>query len=98
IGVAAESALVYSLAGKYTSFRAEVGVDDEVGPEGTGVFQVFLYNVKKVDSGVRTGASATKLVSIDLTGARALKLVTSEGGDDTNFDHGDLCQAQRAHL
>ena len=50
-------ALVYSLAGKYTSFRAEVGVDDEVGPAGTVVFQVFVDNVKKFDSGVMTGAA-----------------------------------------
>src|SRR5204863_106752 len=59
LGVHSSSAVVYALAGKFRSFVADVGVDDECGNSGSVVFQVFVDGVKVFESPKMTGASAT---------------------------------------
>ena len=47
-GVPANSDLAFNLAGiGYKAFAAAVGVDDEVGNNGSVIFQVFVDGVKK---------------------------------------------------
>ena len=77
-----------------TSFTAQVGIDDEVGANGSVVFQVFGDTTKLYDSGVMTGATATKSVSVDLTGKTSLGLVITNGGDNVDYDHGDWADAK----
>ncbi len=62
LGVHAASELVYPLGGQCKVFTASVGVDDEVGDNGSVVFQVFADGTKLFDSGKMTGASATQNV------------------------------------
>ena len=57
---------------------ADVGVDDEVGSGGSVVFQIFVDDIKVYDSGVMTGATATKSVSIDVTGHSKMQLVVTD--------------------
>ena len=82
----------YNLAGRCTRFTADVGVDDEVGVNGSVTFQVWADGTKLWDSGVMTGASATRTVGpggVDVTGKQQLQLVVTDGGDNINADHGD---------
>lgn len=92
-GVHAPSELKYSLAGtdnaKCVRFKAQVGVDDEVGNRGSVVFQVWGDGEKLYDSGVMTGASATKQVSVDLRGKSTFRMVVTDAGDGKSYDHAD---------
>lgn len=96
IGVHAPSEVRYILNGSCTAFSAMVGVDDEVGALGSIVFEVWTDGVKRYDSGVVTGATTARSVSVNLAGASQLTLIVSNGGDDANYDHGDWTDAQVA--
>jgi glucose/arabinose dehydrogenase len=93
LGVHAPSDVRYTIAG-CTRFKADVGVDDEVGSLGSVVFQVFSGAVKIYDSGAMTGASATAQVDIPITGVTDLRLVVTGTGDGIDYDHADWAQAR----
>ena len=88
LGVHAASEIRYSIAG-CSSFTAQVGVDDEVGDNGSVVFQVWADTIKVFDSGVMTGASPTQSVNVSLTGRSELRLIVTSGGDNLFYDHAD---------
>ncbi|MFB9990754.1 NPCBM/NEW2 domain-containing protein [Deinococcus oregonensis] len=92
-GVHAPSELKYSLAGtdnaRCVRFKAQIGLDDEVGTQGSAVFQVWGDTGKLYDSGLMTGASATQQVSVDVRGQSTLRLVVTDGGNGKSFDHAD---------
>lgn len=94
LGVHAQSEIMYDLAGKYTRFQSEVGIDDEVGSAGSVVFQVLVDDVVRFDSGVVTGSTATKPFDIDVAGAGSLKLVVTDAGDGNDSDHADWANAR----
>lgn len=94
LGVHAGSDIIFPLGGAYTTFIADVGVDDEVGSSGSVVFQVYADGVLLFDSGVMTGASATKPVRVDVTGRQALRLVVGPGTDGRGYDHADWAGAK----
>lgn len=88
-GVHAGSSMSFALGGRCRIFMAKVGVDDEVGDQGSVVFQVFADGAKIYDSGRVTGRSATKALIVRVGGTRELRLVVTDGGDGANADHGD---------
>jgi hypothetical protein len=93
-GTHANSEVLVNLSGGYTTFMADVGVDDEVGSAGSVVFQIFLDDIKVYDSGVMTGASTTKSVSIDVTGHSKMQLIVTDAGDGMDNDHADWANAR----
>jgi parallel beta-helix repeat protein len=93
LGVHAPSDIRYALNGACSVLTAVVGVDDEV-PYGTVVFQVLADGVKRFDSGVMSGASPSRNVTVDIGGVKELALIVSNGGDDSSYDHGDWANAQ----
>ena len=92
LGVHALSDIQYAI-GSCTNFTSVIGIDDEVGGNGSVIFQVLLNGVKQYDSGVMTGADAAKSVSLNLTGISQLELVVAVGATQ-NFDHADWANAQ----
>ncbi|HVT88874.1 MAG TPA: NPCBM/NEW2 domain-containing protein, partial [Tepidisphaeraceae bacterium] len=96
LGVHANSTLIFNLNGQYTQFLSDIGVDDEVGNNGSVVFQVYLDGSATpiYDSGVMTGATATKQVVVDVTGKSQLKLVVTDSGNGNNYDHADWANAR----
>ncbi|THF67853.1 hypothetical protein E7T06_19170 [Deinococcus sp. Arct2-2] len=91
-GTHAGSELRFSLKGTdatCTRFVSQIGIDDEVGTRGSVVFQVYLDGQNAYDSGVMTGASATKTIDLDLTGKQELRLVVTDAGNGISFDHAD---------
>jgi Domain of unknown function (DUF4347)/NPCBM/NEW2 domain/Glucose / Sorbosone dehydrogenase/FG-GAP-like repeat/Calx-beta domain len=95
LGVHAASDITYSLVGgNYTNFTSDVGVDDEVGSNGSVVFQAWTDGVKVYDSGTMTGSSATKTASVDLTGKQNLRLLVLNGSDNNDYDHADWANAR----
>lgn len=93
LGTHANSEVRYGISG-CTRFQASAGVDDEVGANGSVLFQGYLDGVKAYDSGLVTGASATKDIDLDTTGKSELRLVVSNGGDDGSYDHADWANAR----
>ena len=94
LGVHASSEVTVALGGAYKTFLADVGVDDEVEDRGSVVFKVLVDGATMFDSGVMTGSSETKNVSVDVTGKQELKLVVDIGGDDDASDHADWARAR----
>ena len=93
LGVHAASDIQYAIS-NCTNFQSDIGVDDEVGANGSVDFQVFLNGNNAYDSGVMTGSSATKQINLDLTGKTQLELVVTNGGDNIDYDHGDWAGAR----
>lgn len=94
LGVHANSSLVYNVGAQCNSFTAQIGVDDEVGSNGSVVFQVFVDGVKRFDSGTMTGSSTTQSVNVDIRGAEKLKLVVTDAGNGIDYDHADWADAK----
>jgi hypothetical protein len=94
LGTHASSEILVNLNGQYTTFLADVGVDDEVGAAGSVVFQVYVDDIKVYDSGVMTGASATRSVNIDVTGHAKMQLIVTDAGDGMDSDHADWANAR----
>jgi hypothetical protein len=64
-------------------------VDDEVGSRGSVVFQVYADGSKLYDSGVMTGAGATKSLKVSVAGKKELKLVVTDAANGLSYDHAD---------
>ncbi len=94
LGTHAYSEVTVPLNSAYSSFKSDIGVDDEIGNQGSVVFQVFADGTKIYDSGVMYGATATKSFTVDVTGKNQLKLIVTNYGDNGNYDHGDWAGAQ----
>jgi hypothetical protein len=94
LGVHAGSTVIYNLNGQYTQFLSDIGVDDEVGSNGSVNFQVYLDNMLAYDSGRMTGVSTTKSIALNVGGKNQLKLVVTDSGDGAAFDHADWANAR----
>ena len=60
------------------------------------MFQVLVDGVQRYDSGVMTATTASKTVSVSVTGGSELRLLVTAGGDGSVADHGDWADAQVA--
>jgi hypothetical protein len=94
LGVHANSVITYDISCGYERFKSDVGVDDEVGGQGSVVFQIYVDGDKQFDSGTMTGTSATQSVEVDVTGASELRLVVTDAGDGIGYDHADWANAR----
>lgn len=94
LGVHAPSDLTFDLGRKYKRFRADVGVDDEIADNGSVQFFVYADDVLVFDSGVMTGAMPAQKVDISVGFTQVLRLIVTNGGDDTSYDHADWAAAR----
>jgi hypothetical protein len=94
LGVHAYSDVRFNLNGQYTTFTAMVGIDDYVGNQGSVVFEVWKDGVRAWSSPLLTGRDAAVPVNVDVTGARELRLVVTDGGDWIGWDHADWADAK----
>lgn len=94
LGAHARSDVRYAVNGACSTFRADVGVDDEVGSTGSVVFQVWGDGTKLFDSGKMTGATATKSVDVNIAGKKELALILTDAGDGFGYDHADWADAR----
>jgi len=93
LGVHALSDVRFAIS-NCTRFKAAVGVDDEVGSNGSVVFEVYSGTAKIYDSGTMTGTSATKQVDLDISGVSDLRLVVGNANGSVAYDHGDWAEAR----
>ncbi len=96
LGVHARSEVQVTLDRACSRFLSSVGVDDEVGSNGSVIFKVYADNTKIFDSGVLRGSSPTRNVDLDVRGVTGLRLVVTDGGDGIGWDHADWADARLA--
>ncbi|MGW7574563.1 NPCBM/NEW2 domain-containing protein [Streptomyces sp. NPDC054765] len=89
LGAHADSEITYPLGGTCSTLSVDVGIDDEVGANGSVVFQIYRDGTKVADSGLMTVGQSAKHLTADLTGGTELRLVVTDGGNGNNSDHAD---------
>ncbi|AGL16766.1 beta-galactosidase [Actinoplanes sp. N902-109] len=89
LGTHATSDIQLYLGGGCTRFTAAAGVDDEQNGGGSVSFQVLADGRPLVTTPVLRGGAAATPIDVDVTGAQALELVVSDGGDGNGSDHAD---------
>ena len=94
LGVAVNSEILYNLDGQYSTFFSDIGIDDYSGKKGSATFEVWVDGDKVYDSGKMMHTTNARSVSIDVSGAQSLKLVTTDAGDGGNSDHSDWAGAR----
>jgi fibronectin type 3 domain-containing protein len=95
LGVRANSDVIYNLAGQYTSFISDLGIDDEVGASGAAEFQIFADGNKIYDSGstLLAGGGVVGHIVVNVTGVSSLDLRVIDGAGNAN-DHADWAAAR----
>ncbi|OAB47379.1 NPCBM/NEW2 domain-containing protein [Paenibacillus antarcticus] len=90
VGVHANSEVVYDIEGKgYDFFESYIGIDQAVkGQASSATFEVFVDGEKLLNSEVFGSGTEHEFVKIPVTGAREIKLVTTDAKDNGNgSDH-----------
>jgi hypothetical protein len=90
----ARSDLVYLIAGRYSRFRAWVGVDlaSSQAKEVTARFQIYADGIKLFDSGTMKTETPAVLVDIDVTTVNVLRLIVTYVG--AYAEHVDWAEAE----
>ena len=94
LGTHAPSRFALSIGGRARRLIARVGVDDEVGPNGSVEFQVVGDGKVLWSSGRMTGSDVAKELDVDLAKVRELELVATDAGDGQVGDHADWLEAK----
>jgi hypothetical protein len=94
LGTHANSEIRYALAGGAGHFRAEVGLDQEVGSNGSVRFEVWLDGNLLFQSAPMFGSAGSASVDVDGAGGSELRLVVDGGPDGINSDHADWADAR----
>jgi alpha-galactosidase len=89
LGVHAPSTVTYYFGGKCSTLTAFVGVDDEEVADGTVTFEVWADGGKVAETGVMTNAMPAAPLTADVSGAKLVRLIVTDGGDNVNSDHAD---------
>ncbi|HVK23135.1 MAG TPA: NPCBM/NEW2 domain-containing protein [Actinokineospora sp.] len=89
LGVHAASDITYPLGGNCSQFSVDVGVDDEVGNNGSVAFEVYRDSTLVTSTGVLKGTGGAQRVTADLSGGQTLRLVVTDGGNGKGSDHAD---------
>ncbi|MET7286955.1 NPCBM/NEW2 domain-containing protein [Streptomyces sp. NPDC005573] len=94
LGVHAAGEIAYYAGKGCTKVSAQVGVDDEKGTKGSVAFEVWADGVKAASTDVLTNAQAAQPLTADVSGARVVRLVVTDGGDGIDSDHADWADAR----
>jgi glucose/arabinose dehydrogenase/PKD repeat protein len=96
LGTHAASDVRVAIPSGCTTFTAVIGLDDEVGANGSVTFQVFGDAASLFTSAVMRGSDAGQAISVNVSGRSQLRLVVGDGGDGTDSDHADWADAKLA--
>lgn len=98
LAVNSYSELIYNVKDKgYSRFESYVGIDyvKRNVSEASVTFEVWKDNQKVYDSGDMNGKTAKKFISVDIEGAKTVKLVATLGKDGKNGnDNADWADAK----
>jgi len=92
LGTHAPSRIVYALDGRHRRFQSWVGADGATSP--TIAFEVWTDGVKRWESGLMRREDAAKWVDLDISRAKRLELIVTDGGNGVASDHADWANAR----
>ena len=93
VGTHASSRFAVDLKGNATRFAAMVGIDDEIGTNGSVEFSVWVDGQEMANTGTIRAREGGRFLSVNLRGASRLELRALEGEDGINSDHADWAGA-----
>jgi hypothetical protein len=93
LGVHARSAITFGTQGKWDTFKAKIGLDDEADGKGDCIFQV-LADGKSIYEQRKTGHDPTTDVKLPITGCQELTLLVEPGVGLDLADHANWCDAR----
>jgi hypothetical protein len=95
IGTHANSTITYNIAGQYSTFVSDIGIDDDSNGQGSVYFQVIADGKVLYTSGTLTGSSPVVHLNINVAGVQQLQLIcnTATPGN-IDYDHGDWAGAK----
>ncbi|MER6949366.1 NPCBM/NEW2 domain-containing protein [Nonomuraea sp. NPDC000554] len=93
LGAHAPADIEYYTAGRCSTVEFQAGVDDEVGQAGSVDLEVWADGGRVAHSGLVTGAQPARKVTASVEGARYVRLVATNGGDNATSDHADFADA-----
>lgn len=92
LGTHSRSETTYDLGGRYRTFLATAGIDDETRGEGNVTFAVDVDGRRVYASPTQTGGSpALAIGPIDVSGKKRLTLIVDFGERGDVQDHADWC-------
>ncbi|MDH7600561.1 MAG: NPCBM/NEW2 domain-containing protein [Armatimonadota bacterium] len=94
IGHHAPGEIIVDLNGEYDYFEAEIGVQWQGSNIGSVVFQVFVDDEVRYDSGLIRETDEPKHIRIPTSGASELRLVVTDGGDGITCDCANWADAK----
>jgi alpha-galactosidase len=94
LGANSYAGFEYRLGGVAARFQADVGVDDDVGNNGSVIFQVYADGVEIYRSLRMTGGAAHQSVDLEVTGVNRLTLGANDADDGNAYDHADWAGAR----
>lgn len=94
LGTHADSVVRFNLDGDCEYFQSEVGIDDEVGNNGSVVFSVVADGVQVAQTQTVTGSMAPLTIYVGIDGAKTVDLVVSQAEDGADYDHADWASAK----
>lgn len=95
LGVHSSSDIRYTIPSTCSAFTSQVGIDDEVGSNGTAVFEVWNgTSALLYQSSAKTGADGPTYANVPINGVTALRLVVTPGPDNDWYDHADWADAK----
>ncbi len=94
LGHHANGELTIPLRGRYTRFRALVGVQWQGGKKGSVTFRVSVDGEVKFEAGPMSDSDPARPVDIPLTGAQELRLTAADSGDGIGCDMANWVQAR----
>lgn len=95
LAIHSRTLLIYTVPDGFRRFEALAGIDAEMGEAGHVRLQISADTVKLFDETI-AGMDDPKTISLDIRGARRLKILVDFGDDLDIADHLNLCEARIA--
>jgi hypothetical protein len=95
IGIHADSSITYDLRRNFTAFQASIGVDKQMGGDGSVIFSVIGDGRELFRSKLKRGGEEAEKISVPVEGVDKLALKVTCGDD---FDLGDCANWAMARL
>lgn len=93
LGTHAPAEIEFYTAGRCSTVEFQAGIDDDTGDAGSVDVEVWADDGRAAHSGLVTGTQPARKVTADVAGARFVRLVVTNGGDNATSDHADLADA-----
>ncbi|GAA5179363.1 hypothetical protein GCM10023322_09120 [Rugosimonospora acidiphila] len=94
LGTNSVSDVTIQLGGTCSGFNSTVGIDDEVGAQGSVTFSVVGDGKTLASTTTIKGGDPAQKLTADLSGVQTLDLIVGDAGDGNAWDHGDWAAPQ----